>query len=148
MKTITPMKDSACVRGTFSSLLEDCACSEVVKTNIMQEIEKRTIGNNTEINITEIEGILSEILSVEEITNYLEVEDFNKLPEIDNEEKFGILFWNGNGNGENHHCTRYVSSDQDGITLMDPRFDNIVKYTHTKLFEAVPLGFHLVLLKK
>jgi len=151
MPTYSVINDTACLRGAFKSIMLDCSWPDDKKGGILQIVEDKTHGDITEIVPRDVESIVKvcfprcTIIKVNKITDLLAMHF-----DIDNIKSFGILFCNGDPQGNCQHAVRFISKLPIGIELIDSTsHSNIPLYVGSEELETCsPLGFVLVIISE
>jgi hypothetical protein len=110
MCKITIVDNSACFVGTCDSILIDSNCLPTSREVIMAEVYSKTSGNTTYIFSDEVPSLVKHVFKEYLSLKIDEPTDFDTVPNINNKTSFGILFWKGDGKGNNQHATRLVST--------------------------------------
>ncbi len=144
---MTEVQDSNCVRGCLKSLLIDAGCNSSDIDGLLSKLN--TQGNITRDTPDEVANLLQYIFSKRKVYTLKNIQEIRCLPIfIDNVSSFALLFWEGNNNGQNRHCTRYASHTANSIKLMDPQTGKTKGFTFDFLDNLSPKGFTLLYLRR
>lgn len=150
MKRSVCIDDSACLRGSITSILESHLIEKEAKQFILDKVNHVTCGNVTCLDVNQIAELLSNVFSSVEVHSIGRIEDIQeKIPAIDS---YVLLLMEGDDRKQNQHAMVIADTnfDENKLLVMDSTLGHEQFEYHYRDFdwfkEFSPKGFKLLVL--